>query len=83
MSRGYRPIPADFETRWPEVGWSGAEAEWNAHPRSIIRWLVECDRERMAARRKAHLHAQRELRALKRRQRPSDACSTRHAGSIA
>lgn len=65
--RPLRPVPADFETRWPEIGWSGAELEWGTNSRTIARWLAELGKERMCARRRAHLAKVRELRARERR----------------
>lgn len=58
-----RPVPRDFEQRWPELGWSGAEAYWSAHARSIVRWLDDAGRDRLIAERSRFLREQRELRA--------------------
>ena len=62
-----RPVPADFEQRWPEFGWSAAELEWRASARTIRRWLAELGAEWMAARRREYLSAQRALRDRDRR----------------
>lgn len=67
QGRNPRPVPADFEARWPEIGWSGAELEWGTNGRVIRRWLGELGTERMAARRRAYLERQGELRARERR----------------
>lgn len=62
-----RPVPEDFEEVWPQVGWRGAEIRWNADWRTYSRWLDECGRERMTARRRAHVEAELKLRDQARR----------------
>ena len=64
---GYRPMPRDFYERWPQVGWSAAEATWRANGRSIARWIDRCGRDLMVKRRAEYLAAQRALRARERR----------------
>lgn len=66
--RPFRPIPADFVERWPELGWDGAKAEWRVHARSIERWLDESGRDRMVLRRKRYLDSLRYDRACHRRE---------------
>lgn len=65
--RPVRPVPADFEDRWPVIGWTRAELEWQANWQTICRWLNELGAERMATRRRAYVARQRELRARERR----------------
>lgn len=65
--RPARPVPADFEERWPTIGWSGAELEWQANWQTICRWLAELGSDRMAARRRTYLARQRDLRSRERR----------------
>lgn len=62
-----RRIPPDFEERWPEFGWGAAEEFWHAHARQIVRWLEQCGKDRMVARRAAHVAEKRALRARERR----------------
>ena len=64
---GYRPMPRDFYERWPQVGWSAAEATWRANGRSIARWVAECGRDHMTMRRKEYRAALEELRDRERR----------------
>jgi hypothetical protein len=63
----YRPIPADFEERWPQFGWGAAAKEWQAHPRSIEAWLEALGKDRMAARRAAYREMQRQVKNRARR----------------
>lgn len=65
--RPLRPVPADFIDRWPQVGWEGAADEWGTHARVICRWVEECGREWMVARRAAYLRRERSLRDRERR----------------
>jgi hypothetical protein len=58
--RPFRQRPRDFEERWPSIGWTAAELEWNAHARTIARWVDECGRDRMVLARKRWLDARRE-----------------------
>lgn len=67
--QAYRPVPRDFVERWPDVGWSEAEIEWNAHARTIKRWLEECGMEAMQKARRERLAAIRALRSRSRRKR--------------
>ncbi len=72
VRRPYRGVPRDFVERWPQVGWgkvTGAEAEWNAHARTISRWLDECGRSEMILARKRYLDAQRAVAGRARRKR--------------
>jgi hypothetical protein len=58
----YRQRPADFELRWPQVGWEAAKDVWGAHSSMISRWIDECGRERMVLARKRYIEAERIIR---------------------
>jgi len=65
--RPHRPIPHDFEARFPEIGWTAAELEWGAHARSIAVWIEELGADRMRARRREYLRVSREVQNRVRR----------------
>lgn len=65
----YRAVPGNFVALWPSIGWSAAEAVWQAHARTIARWVDECGRDRMVLARHAYLQAERVIQGRARRKR--------------
>lgn len=59
MGAPLRPRPADFERRFIELGWEKCPAHYNAHHRSIARWIAECGQDRLARMRTAYVSQQR------------------------
>ncbi|PTQ12106.1 hypothetical protein CLG96_05945 [Sphingomonas oleivorans] len=63
----YRPKPRDFRETFIRVGWSGIEAHYNAHKKTIVRWMEEEGRDEL-------IEARRQVTGygLKRGSRRSD-----------
>lgn len=52
-TRPYRPCPADFRTRFLEMGWDGIEDHYRTNWRVIRRWIEESGGEELRAARRA------------------------------
>lgn len=38
----YRPVPQDFPRKFIELGWGGIEKHYQAHAKTIKRWMLIC-----------------------------------------
>jgi hypothetical protein len=65
----YRPVPRDFEEKWPQHGWTSGKEYWRCHSRTLERWIDECGRARLTLLRKRYVEAMRTVTSRARRKR--------------
>lgn len=54
---GYRPVPADFVEVFTRLGWSLVGEHYNAHWRTIKRWIAICGKPGLTKARRDYVKA--------------------------
>jgi len=53
--RPYEPAPEGFASRFVKDGWRGIERYYGARTDIMLRWLNECDKERLRTLRRRYM----------------------------